>query len=54
MMEKIHRTEYALIWKAPRNSSIDFPRLLVTWVGIIALGSAAVYVHYLSTPTKTG
>ena len=42
---QIDRVEYALIWAAPDHSSLEFGRLAVTWMGIVALGAAALYVN---------
>jgi hypothetical protein len=36
---------YAFIWKPPEHSSVDFTRLLLTWVGIAALTGVALYIN---------
>src|SRR5262245_36821684 len=37
--------KYDLIWDAPANSSLDFGRLAVTWIGILAVAGVALYLN---------
>ena len=41
----VDRVQYAWIWDAPENSSLEFGRLAVTWLAIAAVGAGALYVN---------
>ena len=42
------RVEYALMWEAPANSSLEFGRLVVTWLAISAVGAVLLYINHNS------
>lgn len=45
MVTKRSYIEYDFIWKALRNSSLDFGRLAVTWIGIAVVAGLLLYLN---------
>jgi branched-subunit amino acid ABC-type transport system permease component len=43
--------EYGLIWDAPHHSSLEFSRLVLTWLGVVAVAALALYLNRSSSGT---